>query len=145
LRHTLQPRGNINPVSHQVAIALFDYIAEMNADAKLDPTFRAQTGIAFNRLTLAGWCFALRRARRRRRRQRIERPGPVGKQPELDRRGAGRAFAGPSRQRSTNTRRSLSSGRALRALLDRRWSGRILRLQPKSAFSRFPPVHRADL
>ena len=38
--------------AHQVAIALLDYIAEMNADAKLDPTFRAQTGIAFNHTVL---------------------------------------------------------------------------------------------
>src|SRR5215469_16393539 len=33
---TFEPRGDIDAVAHQVAVALFDHIADMNADAKLD-------------------------------------------------------------------------------------------------------------
>jgi hypothetical protein len=32
----LQPRGDVDPIAHQVAVALLDDVAEVNADAKLD-------------------------------------------------------------------------------------------------------------
>src|SRR5208282_5492075 len=31
-----QPRGDVDAVAHQVAVALLDHVAEMNADAKFD-------------------------------------------------------------------------------------------------------------
>ena len=36
LGDALQPRGDIDAVAHQIAVALLDHVAEMNADAKLD-------------------------------------------------------------------------------------------------------------
>ena len=35
-----KPRGDVDPVAHQVAIALLDNIAQMNADTKVDPLLR---------------------------------------------------------------------------------------------------------
>ena len=36
LASTLQPRGDVDAVTHEVAVALFDDVAQMNADAKFD-------------------------------------------------------------------------------------------------------------
>jgi hypothetical protein len=48
----LKPRGGINPVAHQIAVAFLDYIAEMNADAELDAALGRQAGIALDRAVL---------------------------------------------------------------------------------------------
>ena len=47
-----QSRGNIDAVAHQVAVALLDDIAEMDADAKLDATLRRKAGVAFDHAVL---------------------------------------------------------------------------------------------
>jgi hypothetical protein len=36
LRDPLQARGDVDPVAHQVAVALLDHVTQMNADAKFD-------------------------------------------------------------------------------------------------------------
>ena len=36
----LQPRGNIDAVAHQIAVALLDNVAEVNADAEFDAALR---------------------------------------------------------------------------------------------------------
>ena len=41
-----QPRGDIDAIAHQVAVALLDHIAEVDADPKLDPPFGADAGVA---------------------------------------------------------------------------------------------------
>ena len=43
-----KPRGDVDPVAHQVAVALLDDVAEMNADAKLDAAFGRQAGVALD-------------------------------------------------------------------------------------------------
>src|SRR5271165_1288762 len=48
----LQPRRDIDAISHQIAVALLDDVAEMNADAKLDATLRRQAGVAFDETVL---------------------------------------------------------------------------------------------
>ena len=35
-----EPRGDIDDVAHEVAVALLDHIAQMNADAELDAAAR---------------------------------------------------------------------------------------------------------
>ncbi len=49
---TLQSRSDIDSIAHQVAVALFDHVAEMNADPKLDAAFRRQAGIALDHAVL---------------------------------------------------------------------------------------------
>ena len=44
----LQPRGDIDAVAHEVAVALLDHVAEMNADTKLDALFGRQAGVALD-------------------------------------------------------------------------------------------------
>ena len=36
LGDSLQPRGNVDAVAHQVAVGFFDHVAEMNADAEIN-------------------------------------------------------------------------------------------------------------
>jgi hypothetical protein len=36
LGDTLQPRSDIDAIAHQIAVALLDDVAQMNADAELD-------------------------------------------------------------------------------------------------------------
>src|ERR1700722_18168590 len=36
LANTFQPRGNVDAIAHEVAVRLFDDIAQVNADAKFD-------------------------------------------------------------------------------------------------------------
>ena len=38
LGDALQPRRDIDAVSHQIAVALLDHVAEVDAEAKFDPT-----------------------------------------------------------------------------------------------------------
>ena len=48
----LEPRGDVDAVAHEIAVALLDDVAEMNADAKLDATLRRQAGIALDHAAL---------------------------------------------------------------------------------------------
>ena len=48
----LQPRGDIDAVAHQVAVALLDDVAEMDADAELDAALRRHAGIALDHAVL---------------------------------------------------------------------------------------------
>jgi hypothetical protein len=47
-----QSDGDIYAVAHQVAVALFDDVAEVNADAKLDPALRRHAGVALDHSVL---------------------------------------------------------------------------------------------
>src|ERR1700722_8375197 len=46
LRDSLEARGDIDAVAHQVSIALFDHVAEMNADPELNAALGRQAGVA---------------------------------------------------------------------------------------------------
>ena len=48
LGDTLHPRRDIDPIAHQVAVALFDDIAEMNADAELNAALFRDAGVALD-------------------------------------------------------------------------------------------------
>ena len=52
LGDTLQPRGDIDPVTHKIAVALLDDVADMDSDAKLDPPFGRHAGIALDEAVL---------------------------------------------------------------------------------------------
>ena len=45
LGDAFQPGGDIDSVAHQVAVALFDNVADMDADAELDATLRRQPAL----------------------------------------------------------------------------------------------------
>jgi hypothetical protein len=42
-----EPRGDVYPIAHEIAVALLDHVAEMDADAILDSLFWWQTSVAF--------------------------------------------------------------------------------------------------
>jgi hypothetical protein len=44
----LQPRGDIDAVAHQVAVAFLDHVAEMDADAKFDALVRRDSSVALD-------------------------------------------------------------------------------------------------
>ena len=44
--------GDIDAVAHEVAVALLDYVAEMNADAELDAPFGRHAGVALDQAVL---------------------------------------------------------------------------------------------
>ena len=48
LRDSLETRGDIDAVAHQVSVALFDHVAEMNADPELDAALGRQAGVALH-------------------------------------------------------------------------------------------------
>ncbi len=48
----LQPRGDVDAVAHQVAVALLDDVAQMNADAELDAALGRQSGVALDEAVL---------------------------------------------------------------------------------------------
>ena len=48
LTDALQPGRDVDAIAHQIAIRLLDNVAKMNADAKLDATFRRQAGVALD-------------------------------------------------------------------------------------------------
>jgi len=48
----LQSCGDIDPVAHQIAVALLDDVAEMDADAKLDASLGRQPGVALDHAVL---------------------------------------------------------------------------------------------
>ena len=45
-------RGDVDPVAHQIAVALLDHVAEVNAHAKLDASVRWRAGVALNHCAL---------------------------------------------------------------------------------------------
>ena len=47
-----QSRGNVDAVAHQVAVALLDHVAEMDADAELDATLGRKPSIALDHAVL---------------------------------------------------------------------------------------------
>jgi hypothetical protein len=40
--------GDVDAVAHQITVRFLDYVAEVNADAKLDPAIRRHAGVAFD-------------------------------------------------------------------------------------------------
>ena len=48
LRDALQPRGDIDAVAHQVAVALLDHVAEMDADPKFDALVGRDPSVALD-------------------------------------------------------------------------------------------------
>ena len=52
LASTLQPRGDIDAVTHEVAVALFDDVAQMNAEAKEDAPVLRHFDIALDHRAL---------------------------------------------------------------------------------------------
>ena len=52
LGDALKPRGDIDAVAHQIAVALLDDVAEMDADAKLDAPVRRHAGVALDQAVL---------------------------------------------------------------------------------------------
>ena len=43
LGDAFQPRGDVDALAHQIAIALLDHVAQVDPDAKFDPRFSAAT------------------------------------------------------------------------------------------------------
>ena len=52
LGNSLQSRGDVDAVAHQVAVALLDDVAEMDADAELDAALGRQARVAFDQAAL---------------------------------------------------------------------------------------------
>jgi hypothetical protein len=52
LGDTLQSSGDVDAVAHQVAVALLDHIAEMDADAELDASLGRKASIALDHAVL---------------------------------------------------------------------------------------------
>jgi len=52
LRDAFEPRGNVDAVAHQVAVAFLDNIAEMNSDAIFDAPLGRHTGVALDEAVL---------------------------------------------------------------------------------------------
>ena len=52
MRDALQPRGDVDAVAHQIAVALLDDVAEMNADAEFDAPVRRHAGVALDHAVL---------------------------------------------------------------------------------------------
>ena len=52
LGDAFQSRGDIDAVAHQIAVALLDDVAQMDADAKLDAALGRQAGIALDHAVL---------------------------------------------------------------------------------------------
>ena len=53
ISNAFKARGNVDAVAHQVAIALLDHVAQMDADAELDATLRRKTRVAMRPLCTA--------------------------------------------------------------------------------------------
>ena len=45
----LEPGRDIHPVAHEIAVALLHHVAEMDADAELDPSVLGDACVAFDR------------------------------------------------------------------------------------------------
>ena len=52
LGDALEPRGDIDAVAHQIAVALLDHVAEMDADAKLDAPIRRNARVPLDHRVL---------------------------------------------------------------------------------------------
>ena len=52
LANAFEARGDIDAVAHQIAVALLDNIAQMNADTKFDAALRRKTGISLDHAAL---------------------------------------------------------------------------------------------
>ena len=52
LRDALKPRGDIDAVADQVAVALLDDVADVNPDAELDPPVIRHAGVALDEAVL---------------------------------------------------------------------------------------------
>ena len=52
ISNALKARGDIDAVAHQVAVALLDHIAEMDADPKLDAALRRKASVALDHAVL---------------------------------------------------------------------------------------------
>jgi hypothetical protein len=46
------PRSDIDAVAHQIAVALFNYVAQMNADPELDAALRRNASVALDHAVL---------------------------------------------------------------------------------------------
>ena len=47
-----KPRGDVDAVAHQVAVALLDDVADMNADAEFDASVLRHAGVALDEAVL---------------------------------------------------------------------------------------------
>ena len=52
LGDSFEARGDIDAVAHQVAVALLDHVAQMDADAEHDPAFGRHAGVALDEAVL---------------------------------------------------------------------------------------------
>ena len=52
LRNALQPRGDIDAVAHQVAVALLDHVTDVNPSAEFDPAVHRHAGVSLNEAVL---------------------------------------------------------------------------------------------
>ena len=52
LGDAFQSRGDVDAVAHQVAVALLDHVAQMDADAKLDAALRRKASVALDHAVL---------------------------------------------------------------------------------------------
>ena len=52
LRNALKPRGDIDAVAHQVAVALLDDVADVNPDAEFDSPVLRHAGVALDEAVL---------------------------------------------------------------------------------------------
>ena len=52
LGDALEPRGDVDAVAHQIAVALLDHVAQMNADAELDAPVLRHAGVALDHAVL---------------------------------------------------------------------------------------------
>ena len=58
ISNAFKARGDVDAVAHQVAIALLDHVAQMDADAELDATLRRKTRVALDHAILHLDCAA---------------------------------------------------------------------------------------
>ena len=52
LRNALEPRGDIDAVAHEIAVALLDDVADMDPDAEFDAPVLRQSGVALDEAVL---------------------------------------------------------------------------------------------
>ena len=58
LGDAFQPRGDVDAVAHQIAVALLDHVAQMNADPVFDPPGLRHAGVALDHRVLDFDCAA---------------------------------------------------------------------------------------
>ena len=52
LGNTFQSGGDVDAIAHQVAVALLDHVAQMDADAELNAALRRKAGVALHHAVL---------------------------------------------------------------------------------------------